>query len=126
MILIQGLSRTRSVPVFNSCPPDYLGWYRLMGMLWEAVRSAQSAKYVRCSMQKETKKFTFLTCDLDGGRSVELAISENGDLYVDGNKVKTETLLRLGTLERKAVIAGGFATFGVFVLEIIKMFGCIQ
>jgi len=63
-----------------------------------------------------------VTHDCDNGSKIILSADDKNNLYVNNKKVVTKNIVKLEGWTNAAIIIGGFATFGLLVIEFHKLF----
>lgn len=67
------------------------------------------------------KRFTFLTQSNENNETFVIEYDMDGNLYLNGNKVITESKLTLSWWVSCSAVLGGVGAFGVFLLEGYKL-----
>lgn len=58
--------------------------------------------------------------DSNNGGHISLGIDSNNNLYVNRKKVVTTNIIKFDKWVNISIVAGGFSTFGVFIIELFK------
>ena len=61
-----------------------------------------------------------VTHDCDNGSKIILSADDRNNLYVNNKKVVTQNIVKLEGWTNTAIIVGGFATLGLFLIELFK------